>query len=164
MASTSSLTRPASPRLADAREPRKHPLPPTWNKSNFGYVWMSVPKNYRCVLFRFFLIFYGAESIVNQRVERRWYSHWFTSWTSHRIFSPFFLAETDIKWWDCSPRRLANRNACGTRKFAYKILGFAIDSSFALQLGRPQHVLLHDIAVPCLCILVDWEKMSQRWE
>lgn len=50
IASTSSLTRPGSPRLADLREPRKHPLPPLWNKNNFGYVWMSVPKNYRCVV------------------------------------------------------------------------------------------------------------------
>ena len=94
IASTSSLTRPASPRLSDVREPRKHSLPLLWNKNNFGYVWMSVPKNYRFVL-RFFLL-YVAESIGNQRVERRWYSHWFTSWASHRIFSPFFLTETDI--------------------------------------------------------------------
>ena len=106
IASTSSLTRPSSPRLVDVKEPRKHPLPPLWNKNNFGYVWMSVPKNYRCVL-RFFL-FYIADSIGNQRVERRRYSHWFTSWTSHRIFPPFFLAETNIKWWDRSPCRLAN--------------------------------------------------------
>lgn len=32
MASTLSLTRPVSPRLADVREPRKRPLPPLWNK------------------------------------------------------------------------------------------------------------------------------------
>lgn len=31
-ASTLSLTRPVSPRLADVREPRKRPLPPLWNK------------------------------------------------------------------------------------------------------------------------------------
>ena len=32
IASTLSLTRPVSPRLADVREPRKGPLPPLWNK------------------------------------------------------------------------------------------------------------------------------------
>jgi hypothetical protein len=136
LASTSSLTRPASPRLADVREPRKHSLPPLVNKNNFGYVWMSVPKNYRCV-FRFFLFFYVAKPIGNQRVERRRYSDWFTSRTSHRIFSPFFLTETDFKWWDRSPCRLANRNSRGIRKRSHKIIGFASNSSFALQLGRP---------------------------
>ncbi|KAF8802541.1 hypothetical protein BYT27DRAFT_7341419 [Phlegmacium glaucopus] len=46
MPSTSSA-RPASPRLVDGRESRKHSSSLVWNKNNFGYVWMSVPKNYR---------------------------------------------------------------------------------------------------------------------
>ncbi|CAA7266925.1 unnamed protein product [Cyclocybe aegerita] len=37
-------TRPASPRLSE--NPRRQP-PPPWDTSDFGFVWMSVPKNYR---------------------------------------------------------------------------------------------------------------------
>ncbi|KAF9484335.1 hypothetical protein BDN70DRAFT_910722 [Pholiota conissans] len=36
--------RPGSPRIPDGK--RHAPLP-NWNKSDFGYIWMSVPKNYR---------------------------------------------------------------------------------------------------------------------
>lgn len=51
--STSAQIRPASPRLP---ENRRQPLSTasTLNKSDFGYVWMSVPKNYR----------YGADLLL----------------------------------------------------------------------------------------------------
>jgi hypothetical protein len=37
--------RPASPRLPEGN--RRQPSPAIWTKRDFGYVWMSVPKNYR---------------------------------------------------------------------------------------------------------------------
>jgi hypothetical protein len=40
--------RPSSPRPLDTRNPRKGILLPA-NKAEFGYIWMTVPKNYRSV-------------------------------------------------------------------------------------------------------------------
>ncbi|KAF9048592.1 hypothetical protein BJ165DRAFT_1526030 [Panaeolus papilionaceus] len=38
--------RPSSPRLPDSKETRRNVVRPVW-RCDFGYVWMSVPKNYR---------------------------------------------------------------------------------------------------------------------
>ncbi|RDB26086.1 Dolichol kinase sec59 [Hypsizygus marmoreus] len=38
---------PSSPRLADHKELRRNSTPAASQKSDFGFIWMSVPKNYR---------------------------------------------------------------------------------------------------------------------
>lgn len=41
--------RPSSPRVPDIRENKRNPPPLVPKKTDFGFVWMSVPKNYRFV-------------------------------------------------------------------------------------------------------------------
>lgn len=47
--------RPGSPRQFESRVDARRAAAPlnVVDKSNFGYIWMSVPKNYRCVALRF---------------------------------------------------------------------------------------------------------------
>jgi hypothetical protein len=48
--STATLNRPGSPRNFEGKDARKASTPlSTVDKSDFGYIWMSVPKNYRSV-------------------------------------------------------------------------------------------------------------------